>query len=258
MLIGLNVNIWTEKIQLVLGWTLPVFHCSQISDRWWHRLASTGCHEALNQEPGKRVTVRAGYGGDLLAANRHAKSKVGSGEEQQAVTHPISGPEWTWRSNDLLFCMLFTITSSVLGLRGGLSALFNTTPIHNDNFFSRNLLWLLAVSAVWWWDTLSTLQPESQCSGALKVIWSYPLWSPAQSHYVNTLDFRESLQGAFPTALVFWYLCCELGWPGLELKGYSISLDPAVDLAKSSNEWVMAAQSYVVTLTLGSALVFSF
>lgn len=143
MLIGLSVNIWTEKIQLVLGWTLPVFHCSQISDRWWHRLASTGCREALNQEPGKRVTVRAGYGGDLLRAMRHAKSKVGSGEQQQGVTHLISGPEWTWTSNDLLLCMLLTVTWSVVGLRGGLSALFNTTAIiHNDVFFSRNLLWL--------------------------------------------------------------------------------------------------------------------
>lgn len=74
MLIGLSVNIWTEKIQLVLGWTLLVFHYSQISDRWWHTLAGAGCLEALNQEPGKRVTVRAGYGGDLTA-NSHAKSK---------------------------------------------------------------------------------------------------------------------------------------------------------------------------------------
>lgn len=56
MLIGVSVNIWTEKIQPVLSWALPMFHCSQISDRWWHRLASIGCHEALNQEPGKRVT----------------------------------------------------------------------------------------------------------------------------------------------------------------------------------------------------------
>jgi len=96
VLIGLRVNVWTEKIQLGLGWTIPGFHCSQISDRWWNGLASAGCHEALNQEPGKRVTGRAGYGCDPLAANGRAKSKVGSGEEQQGVTHPSgvqNGPE---------------------------------------------------------------------------------------------------------------------------------------------------------------------
>lgn len=95
MLIGLGVNIWSEKIQLVLGWTLPGFRCSQVSDRWRHGLASAGCHEALNQEPGERVTVRAGYGCDPLTANGHAKSKVGLGEEQQCVTRVVSGPEWT-------------------------------------------------------------------------------------------------------------------------------------------------------------------
>lgn len=66
MSIGLGVNIWTEEIKLVIGWALPGFHCSQVSDRWWDRVASAGCHEALNQEPGKRITVRAGDGCDPL------------------------------------------------------------------------------------------------------------------------------------------------------------------------------------------------
>lgn len=77
MLIGLCVNVWAEEIQLVLGRTLPGFHCSQISDRWWHRLASTSCWEALNQEPGKSVQIRPGHVHGLHTANSQARGEAG-------------------------------------------------------------------------------------------------------------------------------------------------------------------------------------